>query len=534
MKEISSAVQDIQSAFEKNQYPNEFLAAYDQVECLANHYGRETFIVQKKDGDELYVAKCYDLTTFSFSSGIDLTKDFNHKGLPRYIEQFQNDKMLCVIREHIDGIPLNKLTSERPISFKEIIDICTKLSDIIIYLHEHQPPIVHRDIKPANIIVQPDGNVVLIDFDIARMVRDGADEDTVFWGTRGFAPPEQYGFSQTDGRADIYSFGTLLRFLLTGSIRENNNITINHGLQTIIDRCTAFSPKERFKDMRSVKKALQSVKERPGITPRQIASGVIIALAFFVIGFLIGRNTILFSAPEHGVSFSESLFEAAVREQLGVSENVILTDENLSEVRRLYIYGTSVFKEPDQFYEQVIDDSVRGQLRTLDDIRLLPNLEELHIVNQGDIDISALSTAKNLYALEIKHTPISDCSSIATLKQLKHICLFDTDISDFTGLENCALLESLDVGLTPVRSMDQIGEYPWVESLTLMWLRMKSLDGLEKMTKLKAVSLQFSEIDDMSALLNLPELEVVYAGRDNIEQVEELLRDTNVSVELGE
>lgn len=60
-------------------------------------------------------------------------------------------------------------------------------------------------------------SLVIIDLGIARVWRDGADADTVKFGTRSYAPPEQFGFGQTSVRSDIYALGALLFFCLTGT-----------------------------------------------------------------------------------------------------------------------------------------------------------------------------------------------------------------------------------------------------------------------------------------------------------------------------
>lgn len=87
-------------------------------------------------------------------------------------------------------------------------------------------PIIHRDLKPSNIIVSgvryaadagmTFSSLVIIDLGIARAWREGADADTVKFGTRPYAPPEQYGFGQTSVRSDVYALGALLFFCLTG------------------------------------------------------------------------------------------------------------------------------------------------------------------------------------------------------------------------------------------------------------------------------------------------------------------------------
>ena len=132
----------------------------------------------------------------------------------------------------------------------------------MIYLQSRTPPVIHRDIKPENVIITEEKEPVLIDFDIARTFKTAEETDTVFFGTKGYAPPEQYGFAQTDCRSDIYAFGVLLRFLLTDSVRENSKIRLYRPLKKIIDRCTAFAPENRYSDMTQVRRALLAANPR--------------------------------------------------------------------------------------------------------------------------------------------------------------------------------------------------------------------------------------------------------------------------------
>ena len=119
------------------------------------------------------------------------------------------------------------------------------------------PPIIYRDMKPANIMLQPNGNIKLIDFGIAREYKEHNLEDTVSLGTKGYAAPEQFGGKgQTDQRTDIYCLGVTLYHLVTGKnpceppyeiypIRYWNP-NLSSGLESIILKCTRINPEERY------------------------------------------------------------------------------------------------------------------------------------------------------------------------------------------------------------------------------------------------------------------------------------------------
>lgn len=259
--ERDELLQSILDSDSNADYPSEFLAEYDIMECLSEHIGIDTFLVQNHNG-ESYIAKCYDRTLWAISDQSELLKNLNDKGLPRYQASYENEKVFVSLREYVEGVPLSRYARESELSTEEIVKICVGICDVLAYLHHRPEPIIHRDIKPENIIIRPDGSVALIDFDTARVYRSGHDTDTIFFGTRAYAPPEQYGFSQTDERADIYALGILLRWLLTGSVKENKNVKIYRPLEKIIRKCTGFSPKERFSDITQVKKALLAANPR--------------------------------------------------------------------------------------------------------------------------------------------------------------------------------------------------------------------------------------------------------------------------------
>ena len=110
-----------------------------------------------------------------------------------------------VIEEFISGETLAaELEQGKKFTAEQVRNIALQICEALIVLHGHG--ILHRDIKPGNIIVQGSG-VWLIDFGAAKAEGNTKEHDTVILGTPGFAPPEQYGFTTTDARSDIYALG---------------------------------------------------------------------------------------------------------------------------------------------------------------------------------------------------------------------------------------------------------------------------------------------------------------------------------------
>lgn len=156
--------------------------------------------------------------------------------------EYENGKTI-VVEEYIEGERnIASLTDE-----KAIISAFCELCDVLTVLHSRG--IIHRDIKPSNVLIAPDGHIRLIDLDASRYYDDSKDSDTHYLGTKGYAPPEQFGYSQTNATADIYSLGVTLKNVL-GEKAEKRKFS------RIIRKCTEFDPKNRYPSAAAVKKAL--------------------------------------------------------------------------------------------------------------------------------------------------------------------------------------------------------------------------------------------------------------------------------------
>lgn len=156
---------------------------------------------------------------------------FEH--LPRIVDCRRAGEELDVVMEYVEGETLEALVGRLGATPDYARELYPVLCEAVGELHagfaaagEPGVPVIHRDLKPSNIIVSgvryaadagmTFSSLVIIDLGIARVWRDGADADTVKFGTRPYAPPEQYGFGQTSVRSDVYALGALLFFCLTG------------------------------------------------------------------------------------------------------------------------------------------------------------------------------------------------------------------------------------------------------------------------------------------------------------------------------
>lgn len=534
MSKIENGTEELKRSFDDSAYPARFLAKYDQLECLAHSHGTETFLIGERTGDALFVAKCYDKQIYTKVTECEILSGLQHAGLPTYLESFESERICVTVREYVEGIPLDRYAAENGLSEEQAVAFCIQLCDILQYLHGREHPVIHRDIKPQNIIVRRGGAIELIDFDIARQYDEGAETDTQFFGTRTYAPPEQYGFSQTDCRTDIYALGVLLRYLLTGSEEARPDKPLPEPMKRIVDRCTAFSPKDRFASAEAVKKALLKSDERHRQRSALLLSLAAAAFLFLCGGFALGRYTSLFTPAEatETVVFKEPLIEEAARVQLGKADGEPMTAEELENVRALYIFGTEVAKTRESFEDGLAEEGryTRGRITDLSDLTLMPNIEEMQISYQVLEDISAVSSLKNLVSLNLMHTRISDVAALTGNQSLLSLNLCDTNVSDVSCLNSCKRLEYLELGGTLVSSLEAVGGFDTVTEFSLSGLKLATLDGIERYAYLETLDLTDAEIGSADALKKLSALKTVYANGELYEGLSDLFADTGISV----
>ena len=158
-------------------------------------------------------------------------------------------------------------------------------------------------------------------------------------------------------------------------------------------------------------------------------------------------NELLFSYD--GVQIAEPLIEQALRAQLGKDETDPITQNELLAVNEIYIFSNEVSSSDKAFTDGLCGppaNAPRGTLANLDDLKLLPNLQVLHINYQTLTDIFALAELKYLTEINLRHTFVEDISALAGMRHLRSVNLFDTRISDAAALSSRPELNMLDVG----------------------------------------------------------------------------------------
>ena len=171
--------------------------------------------------------------------------------LPRIWEAAERGGDTAVLEEYVEGDVLADLLSAGPLSRREAKAVAVQLCAALWVLHSLEA--VHRDLKPENVILRG-SQAVLIDFDAARVVKEGQTGDTQVLGTTGYAAPEQYGITQSDERADLYALGVLLNIMLTGS--HPSRELASGRLGRVVEKCTMTNPNKRYPSALHVMAAL--------------------------------------------------------------------------------------------------------------------------------------------------------------------------------------------------------------------------------------------------------------------------------------
>ncbi len=220
------------------------LNARNSVFAVENRVTGERFIKKYIDSGSIEVYK--KMLNIRHENIASVYAIFNDNGMPAVLEEYISGEKLATIMEEVDTLEISYAKNV-------MLQLCEGLNII------HRAGIVHRDITPNNILIDDYGVVKIIDLDISRIKKEKKNVDTVLMGTEGYTSPEQFGFRQTDERADIYSLGVLFNAMLTGFLPVEKKYKGDIVIEKIISRCTEIEASRRYKTVKDLKGMLLSV-----------------------------------------------------------------------------------------------------------------------------------------------------------------------------------------------------------------------------------------------------------------------------------
>lgn len=468
--------------------PEDMQEHWTVYECLKESEDSSTFLVKETATGILCVLKWgRNRQTEFLRNEMEIMKkmaDRKLSGIPKAYRIFEENGEVYLVREYIEGMSLAQMVLQKGgISEAEICRISRKICQTAEQFQNPDEPMIHRDIKPENIVVTPGGEVVFIDFGTMRSYKKDGSRDTFVVGTRGTAAPEQYGYTQTDQRTDVYAIGQTMLYMVSESYEMNqlSECAVSRRMKKIIEKACSFEPDKRYGDAAQLRRAVEKcqannrkkVYKKAGAVFGLIAAGYILAI-FSPDGTVIENKRIETaeqSAAEEQIQaeiiFREELIEEAVRKELGLSKTDKITASMLENVRKLRIVGKEILDDEDTFWGEGrhVDGkdssfgSVRGNITDLSDLAQMVNLEELALCNQKIEDISGL-----------KELP------------LKKLYLSKNMITDFSVLLNLIDLDTLCIMENPAENLSVIGECTGILRLNIQGMNLTDIDFLKNLS----------------------------------------------------
>ena len=468
--------------------PEDMQEHWTVYECLKESEDSSTFLVKETVTGILCVLKWGRNRQAEFLRNemeiMEKMADRKLSGIPKAYRIFEENGEVYLVREYIEGMSLAQMVLQKGgISEAEICRISRKICQTAEQFQNPDEPMIHRDIKPENIVVTPGGEVVFIDFGTMRSYKKDGSRDTFVVGTRGTAAPEQYGYTQTDQRTDVYAIGQTMLYMVSESYEMNqlSECAVSRRMKKIIEKACSFEPDKRYGDAAQLRRAVEKcqannrkkVYKKAGAVLGLIAAGYILAI-FSPDGTVIENKRIETaeqSAAEEQIqaeiTFREELIEEAVRKELGLSKTDKITASMLEDVRKLRIVGKEILDDEDTFWGEGhhVDGkdssfgSVRGNITDLSDLAQMVNLEELALCNQKIEDISGL-----------KELP------------LKKLYLSKNMITDFSVLLNLIDLDTLCIMENPAENLSVIGECTGILRLNIQGMNLTDIDFLKNLS----------------------------------------------------
>jgi serine/threonine protein kinase len=225
----------------------------------------------------------------------------HHPALPRVSDHFNEGDGQFLVMQYIAGQDLFEMLAARNTPFPpdHVVRWADQLCDALDYLHTQDPQIIHRDIKPQNLKLTSRGQVVLLDFGLAKgsagQLTAVTTSASIFGYTPNYAPLEQIQGKGTDPRSDIYALGATLYHLVTNvkppdalsraaavvngqpdPLMPANQITpeVGAGLAHVLSKSMSQKRDDRFATASDMRAALQAADHQPTDEETLVTPGV--------------------------------------------------------------------------------------------------------------------------------------------------------------------------------------------------------------------------------------------------------------------
>ncbi|HEY6122991.1 MAG TPA: serine/threonine-protein kinase [Pyrinomonadaceae bacterium] len=226
----------------------------------------------------------------------------HHPALPRVSDHFSEGDGQFLVMQYIAGEDLAEMVSRRRGAFppNQVLTWAEQLLDALDYLHTQEPQIVHRDIKPQNLKTTSRGQIILLDFGLAKgqvgEVSRVTTSGSIFGYTPNYAPLEQIQGLGTDARSDLYSLAATVYHLMTGikppdalsraaalvngqpdplQNAHAANSAVDPNVAAVLDKAMAQNRDQRYSSAAEMQKALGQADEAATLTGRGEAATVL-------------------------------------------------------------------------------------------------------------------------------------------------------------------------------------------------------------------------------------------------------------------
>lgn len=250
-----------------------FNQTYEIRSKIGEGTGGVVYLAYHKRLEKLVVLKQIKRVSRNLESNrreVDILKNLQHTYLPQVFDFFYIKDKVFTVMSYIPGQSLKQLCDQDyRFTNQQLISWAMQLCLALNYLHSQNPPIIHSDIKPANIMLRPDGNICLIDFNISFFL----DGTAMLGYTNGYSSPEQRSIAlnhddqvKLDEKSDIYSIGATLYYLATKKKYDENNpdfvTLINNTSETftrIIKKSLSYNKNDRYQSAYEMYQALKNM-----------------------------------------------------------------------------------------------------------------------------------------------------------------------------------------------------------------------------------------------------------------------------------